>query len=99
MSQKKKKNLYQLEDNIENGQKDLGTKSKTTKFAQLQEEENMVVVLMDVKIMLEKKKKCPQLINEVTDIALKNQTAVRIQAEYQKKKSDDKDSECCPRMF
>lgn len=32
---KKKKKLYQLEDNIENGQKDLGTKSKTTKFAQL----------------------------------------------------------------
>lgn len=52
-----KRYFYQLEDVTENGQKDLGKKSEITKFAQLQEGENMIVVLKNVRNDCKKKKK------------------------------------------
>lgn len=75
--------MYKLKNDNDNDQKDLATQSETTEFAQLQEEEDRIVVLKDVKIIAKKEEIFflhAQLIEEGTDITMRNQTAVRIQA-------------------
>ena len=49
-----KRDLYQLKDDNENNQKKLSAKSETTEFVQLEEEEDRIVVLKDVKILAKK---------------------------------------------
>lgn len=75
--------MYKLKNDNDNDQKDLATQSETTEFAQLQEEEDRIVVLKDIKILAKKEEIFflhAQLIEEGTDITRRNQTAVRIQA-------------------
>lgn len=50
----KKRGMYELKHDNENDQKDLATQSETIEFAQLQEEEDRIVVLKDVKILAKK---------------------------------------------
>lgn len=49
--------MYQLKDDNENDQKNLATKSETTEFTQLREEEDRAAVLKDVKKFLPKRRK------------------------------------------